>query len=127
MSKEVSQLVLEGSSAGLPILTLTDVSDVRVPLDIEGIITICKKYRIRELSLFGSVLPKDFDYNTSDIDILVKFLPDTPVKSLLDQIKLKFVFSDILGRDVDLVEKRALSPYIKDSVLMSRRVVYVCA
>ncbi|MDA8334868.1 MAG: nucleotidyltransferase domain-containing protein [Peptococcaceae bacterium] len=127
MRKEVSQLVTDGSSADLPILTLTDMNDIRVHLDIDAIITICKKYRIGELSLFGSVLRKDFDYDNSDIDILVEFLPDTPVRSLLDQIKLKFVFSDMLGRDVDLVEKRALSPYIKDSVLMSKRVVYVGA
>lgn len=106
-------------------IALTDTSVIRMPLDIEGIIIICNKYKIGELSLFGSVLRDDFDYNNSDIDILVEFLPGGPVKSLLDLIKLKFVFSDMVGRDVDLVEKRALSPYIRDEVLKSRRIIYV--
>lgn len=108
-------------------IALNDTSFIQTPLDIEGIVSLCQNYRIKELSLFGSVIRDDFDYDNSDIDILVEFLPDSPVESLLDLIKVKFAFSDLLGRDVDLVEKRALSPYIRDRVLKSRRVIYVCA
>jgi hypothetical protein len=97
----------------------------KVPLDIDGMIALCKQYRIKELSLFGSVLRDDFDRNKSDIDILVEFSSDTSVKSLLDLIHVKNVFSDLLGYEVDLIEKRALSPYISDDVLKRRKVVYV--
>ncbi len=96
----------------------------QVPLDTEGMIKICKQFGVKELSLFGSVLRDDFDRSKSDIDVLVEFLPDSPVESLLDLIKVKLAFSDLLGYEVDLVEKRALSPYIMDDVLHSRRVVY---
>ena len=43
----------------------------RLPLDAAFITTFCEKWRIRELSLFGSVLRSDFS-TTSDIDILVE-------------------------------------------------------
>ncbi len=97
---------------------------LQVPLDIKGMEKLCNNFRIKELSLFGSVLRDDFNRFHSDIDILVEFLPDSPVESLLDFIKVKLAFSDFLGHEVDLVEKRALSPYIKDNVLNSRKVLY---
>jgi hypothetical protein len=98
---------------------------IRVPLDTEGMIKLCKQFSVKELSLFGSILRDDFDRLKSDIDILVEFLPESTVESLIDFINVKLAFSDLLGYDVDLVEKRALSPYIRDDVLNSRRVVYV--
>lgn len=98
---------------------------VQVPLDTESMVKLCNQFRVKELSLFGSVLRDDFDRSKSDIDVLVEFLPDSPVESLLDLIKVKLAFSDLLGYEVDLVEKRALSPYIMDDVLSSRRVIYV--
>ena len=96
-------------------------------IDIKGIIKLCRKYRIKELSLFGSVIRDDFDYDKSDVDILVEYLPDSPVESLFDIIEVKFAFEDLFGREVDLVEKRALSPYIKDKVLTGRRIIYTHA
>jgi predicted nucleotidyltransferase len=96
-------------------------------IDINGIIKLCRKYRIKELSLFGSVLRDDFDYSKSDVDVLVEYLPDSPIKGLFDIIEVKFAFEDLFGREVDLVEKRALKPYIKDEILRSRRIIYVKA
>jgi predicted nucleotidyltransferase len=41
-------------------------------INYDNIVTICKKYYINELSVFGSSLRDDFNKN-SDIDILVSF------------------------------------------------------
>jgi len=82
---------------------------------------------IKELSLFGSVLRDDFDYSKSDVDVLVEFLSDSPVESLIDLIRGKFAFEKLFGREVDLIDKRALDPYIRDEVLGSRRIVYARA
>ncbi len=109
---------------GGTVVTVDEVL-VRIPMDKAAIAGLCHKYGIKELSVSGSVLRGDFDPARSDIDIFAGFAPGSPIKSLCDIIGVKHAFSDLLGREVDLVEKRALSPYIKDQVLEARRVIYV--
>ncbi|MHB8747290.1 MAG: nucleotidyltransferase domain-containing protein, partial [Gammaproteobacteria bacterium] len=50
-----------------------------VPAMIEqlrgDIAQLCKRYRVRELALFGSVLRTDFNPTSSDVDAAVKFGP----------------------------------------------------
>ena len=43
-------------------------------LDITAIKVLCRKHRVRELSLFGSAVDGTFDEN-SDVDLLVEFEP----------------------------------------------------
>jgi len=56
--------------------------------------------------LFGSVLRDNFR-SDSDIDLLVTFAPDADW-SLLDHVQMQQELERILGRDVDLVSKRAI-------------------
>ncbi|MCC7387152.1 MAG: nucleotidyltransferase domain-containing protein [Phycisphaerales bacterium] len=83
----------------------------------------CRKWRIAEFSLFGSVLRDDFRPD-SDVDVLVAFEPDaTPqLEAWLDMLdELKAIF----GREVDLVEKRLLqNPFRRHHILNNRQVVY---
>lgn len=72
-----------------------------------------KKYKIREIGLFGSFV-KNEQNTKSDIDILVKF-EVTP--TLLKFISLENCLSDLLGIKVDLVMKRALKPTIGKTIL----------
>ena len=51
----------------------------------------------------------------SDLDLLVEF-DDRPL-SLLDVLRLENEIGDALGLGVDLVEKRALKPYIGQRIL----------
>ena len=46
-------------------------SNRRPELDTVFIKSFCKKWRIREFSLFGSILREDFEYD-SDVDVLVE-------------------------------------------------------
>ena len=46
-----------------------------INLSKEDIAEFCKRHHIRKLSVFGSVLKKDFGAD-SDIDILVEFDPN---------------------------------------------------
>lgn len=48
----------------------------RIPIPTELIAAFCRRWRIAELALFGSVLTDKFR-PTSDIDILVSFAPET--------------------------------------------------
>ncbi|MDQ7030441.1 MAG: nucleotidyltransferase family protein [Ardenticatenia bacterium] len=66
----------------------------------------CRRWKIRELALFGSVLREDFGPD-SDVDILVEFEADADW-SLLEHIRMQQELERLLGRKVDLISKRAL-------------------
>ncbi len=72
----------------------------------ERIAGFCERWKIRELSLFGSALRDDFGPD-SDVDLLVTFDPDAEW-SLLDHVQMEEEFSSILNRKVDLVSRRAI-------------------
>ena len=81
----------------------------------------CKRWKITELALFGSVLRDDFGPD-SDVDILVTFEPDAPW-SLFDIVRVKHEFEGMVGRKVDIIERPALekhhNPYLKREILSS--------
>jgi hypothetical protein len=83
----------------------------------------CRKWKVTELSLFGSVLREDFG-PASDIDVLVTFQPDAPW-SLWDLLDMREELQHLFGRDVDLVEKDALrNPFRRVEILGNYKVVY---
>jgi uncharacterized protein len=82
----------------------------------------CKKYGIRKLSLFGSILRGDFK-PTSDIDVLVEFEQGQRV-GLLRIARIENELSDILGRKVDLRTPQELSRYFRQEVIDSSEVQY---
>jgi len=86
------------------------------------ITALCKKNKVRELSLFGSRVRGDFD-DTSDFDILVDFHPDSGV-SLIEFSRMKIDLEELLGTKVDLVPKAGLKPLIRDSVLSEAEPIY---
>ena len=82
----------------------------------------CKRYRVRELSVFGSVTRGD-DGPESDLDVLVEFESDARVGFLLLG-KMSRELSGMAGRRVDLVLKAGLKPAIRDHVLREAEVVF---
>src|SRR6266704_2841803 len=83
----------------------------------------CRKWKIKELSLFGSVLREDFRPG-SDIDVLVTFAPEARW-SLLDLPRMQDELSRILGRTADLVDIKGLrNPFRRREILATREVVY---
>jgi predicted nucleotidyltransferase len=99
---------------------LTAKPNVELPMEAIG--AICRRYHVRELSIFGSVLRDDFRPD-SDIDFLVLFEPDATI-GLMDLAGLQIEFSELLKRPVDVVPKRGLKPMIRESVLDSAQVIY---
>jgi hypothetical protein len=79
---------------------------LRLKVSPERIAEFCRRWKIAELAFFGSVLRQDFD-EASDIDVLVTFAPDADW-SLLEQVAMQEEFSRLLGRKVDLVNRRAI-------------------
>ncbi|AEF84136.1 nucleotidyltransferase family protein [Treponema primitia ZAS-2] len=94
-----------------------------ISLDYNDIAAICKKYFIIELSIFGSSLRDDFN-SDSDIDILVSFNTNSGI-NLFDIMDLEKEFSQLLKREVDIVEKESLkNPIRKNRILSSREIIY---
>lgn len=83
---------------------------------------ICLRYRVRELSLFGSAARGEMRPD-SDIDFLVDFLPDAR-PGLLGVSAMQRELAELLGRRVDLAIKPALKPRIRPGVLAEARVLY---
>ena len=64
---------------------------------------LCRRYKVRELSLFGSAITKDFN-SASDIDLLVEFEPEAQV-GFITLSRMQRELSAILHRPVDLIPK----------------------
>jgi predicted nucleotidyltransferase len=87
----------------------------RIDIPMERIEAFCRRWRVTEFALFGSVLREDFRPD-SDVDVLVTFEPEAPW-SLLDIVTMKEELEEIFGREVDLVEKAAIrNPFMKRSI-----------
>jgi predicted nucleotidyltransferase len=97
---------------------------IRPHLDLprDKITAFCKKYLIRKLSLFGSVLRDDFRPD-SDVDVLVEFEPQARI-SYFDLAEMQIELEQIVGRAVDIGTPDMLSKYIRKQVLESMHVIY---
>jgi predicted nucleotidyltransferase len=95
----------------------------RIQASSDILADFCRKWKIIELSLFGSVLRNDFNPD-SDIDVLVAFSPEAKW-SLLDLSRMQDELSSRLGRNVDLVDIRGLrNPFRRREILATKEVVY---
>lgn len=94
-----------------------------IQIDRERIAEFCRKWRITEFSLFGSVLRGDFRPD-SDVDVLVSLDPGAPW-SLYEWVEMIDKLKEIFGREVDLVEKTGLrNPFRRRGILKNREVIY---
>ncbi len=83
---------------------------------------ICRHYKIRELSLFGSQVRGDYSAK-SDFDFLVEFEPNAEIGF----IELGFIQEEletIVEKPVDLVPKAGLKKLIRQQVLDESEIVY---
>ena len=102
---------------------MNDIQRDNLTVDRDRLAGFCRRWRISELSLFGSVLRDDFRPE-SDVDVLVTFEPEAPW-SLWDLSAMRQELQEIFGRDVDLVEKKELrNPFRRQAILSSQRLIY---
>jgi uncharacterized protein len=98
----------------------------RIPLDREQIAAFCKKWKIVEFSLFGSVLTDDFRPD-SDVDVMVEFVADAPW-TLLDMVDMEEELKKMFGRKIDLLTRSSVMQsenyLMRKSILASTRMVY---
>jgi predicted nucleotidyltransferase len=98
--------------------------DARLPIEPDTLAELCKRHRIRELSLFGSQL-KGAARPDSDIDLLVEFEPGADI-TLFDMARIEIELSNVLGgRKVDMRTAEDLSRYFRDEVVRTAEPQYV--
>src|SRR5439155_760596 len=103
-----------------------------IGIEINGaaIEAFCRRWRIRELALFGSVLTDEFRPD-SDVDVLVTFDEPQPDWGpwMSRWVEMEEELQSIIGRKVDVVEKKAVERsenYIRRRhILDHQRSIYV--
>jgi uncharacterized protein len=96
--------------------------DVLFP-DFDAQASVCRRHRIRQLSLFGSAL-KGVARPDSDVDLLVEFEPHAK-PGLIGMAKIEIELSSLLnGRKADLRTAEDLSRYFRDEVLRTDMTQY---
>lgn len=104
-------------------LKLKDQVRKRLNATPEQIAGICQRWKIVEFALFGSILREDFRPD-SDVDVLVTFEANDGW-SLFDVMNLQRELEAIVGRRVDLLEKRDLkNPFRRSEILKTHQVIY---
>lgn len=99
------------------------MNQVRITVAQEQIEAFCKKWRVREFSLFGSVLRDDFRPD-SDVDVLVSF-QEHPDISLWDISEMAEELEVLYAHKVDLVIKEGLNnPFRRKEILERREILY---
>ena len=90
---------------------------------IERIIEVCRAHGARKVALFGSFAKGEAGPD-SDIDLIVSFASPTGFLAL---VRLERELSQTLGRSVDLLTERAISPHLRGRVLSEQQVIYEAA
>jgi predicted nucleotidyltransferase len=98
---------------------------IQMPKD--QIAEFCRRWKIQEIALFGSVLRDDFGPE-SDLDVLISFSGDAEW-GLLDHLKMEEELAAIFNRKIDLFTKRAVeqshNQLRRQEILRTAEVVYV--
>lgn len=97
-----------------------------IELNLQRIFDLCRKHKVRSMSVFGSILTDRFNDN-SDIDLLVDF--ETIDHNTFDYVSNYFDLRDALealfNRKVDLIEEKALrNKYFIANINRTKQLIY---
>jgi len=93
--------------------------------NIDKIRTLCSRYKVDRLFVFGNVLTSEFD-KSSDIDFLVNF-KDVDLYDYADNyFELKYSLEKLFKRQIDLLEDKTIqNPYLRKSIDSSKQLIYL--
>jgi hypothetical protein len=99
------------------------MSYIKITINKKRIEALARKWKIKEIAVFGSALRDDFSQK-SDVDILVQF-ENAAHPSLFDLVDIQDELETIFGRPVDLVEKESLvNPYRRAEIVKTATMIY---
>ncbi|MDE5568901.1 MAG: nucleotidyltransferase domain-containing protein [Muribaculaceae bacterium] len=100
-----------------------------IELNLQRIIDLCRKHKVKSLAVFGSILTDRFN-DDSDVDLLVDFEDyDRDNPGEFDYVTNYFDFRDALemlfNRKVDLIEEKGLrNKYFIANVNRTKQMIY---
>jgi predicted nucleotidyltransferase len=95
----------------------------RMNLTPADLAELCQRWKISELSVFGSIASDHFTAE-SDVDVLVTFDPSA-TWNLWDLSGLRLELEKRIGRHIDLLEADAIrNPFIRKEVISTKQVLY---
>lgn len=115
--REALRLMVERETGGHPAPKKSQVVATLKALEPE-----LRQRGIASAAVFGSVV-RGQARPDSDVDVLVDVDPAAQF-DLLDLVGVKNLLADRLGRTVDVVERAALKPRIRDSILAEAETVF---
>ena len=92
--------------------------------NIQKIIALCKKHKVGKLFVFGSILTNRFN-EKSDVDMVVDFDKVNLEDYADNYFDFKYSLEDLFGREVDLLEDKAVrNPILRRNIDNSKLLVF---
>lgn len=92
--------------------------------NINQIIQLCKNNNVRSLFAFGSVITDKFRPD-SDIDLVVDIDDNDPISYSDKYFNLKFQLEEILKRQIDLLEQKAIrNKFLRSEIERTKVQIY---
>lgn len=99
------------------------MAEPHIDIPMDKISDFCRRWKVMEFALIGSVLREDFRPD-SDIDVLLSF-EENAGWSLYEVVDMKDELKVLFGREIDLIEKEAVrNPYRLRWMCMDKEVLY---
>jgi putative addiction module CopG family antidote len=115
--REALRLMVERETSGQPGPKKNEVVATLKALEPE-----LKQRGVTSAAIFGSVV-RGQARSDSDVDVLIDISPANPF-DLLDLVGVKNLLADRLGRPVDVIEREAIKPRLRDSILAEAETVF---
>ena len=97
-----------------------------IGLTEEALAAFCRRWKIVEFALFGSVLREDFGPE-SDLDVMVTYATDVEW-GLFDHVGMEQELAELVGRPVDVLTRRSVEQsynwLLRETILGTAEVVY---
>ena len=88
-------------------------------------IALCQLHKVKYLYAFGSSVTDRFNYDTSDIDLLVEIDDNDPIERGEKLISLWDNFEDFFHRKVDLLTDSSIrNPYLRENIDSTKILIY---
>lgn len=93
--------------------------------NLQKIIALYQKYKVRALYVFGSILTPPFN-EQSDLDFSASFYPEEdPLVDGESRIQFYIKLTELIGRRIDLVDEDSIrNPYFKEELEETKQLVY---
>ena len=97
-----------------------------IELNLQRILDLCRRHKVKTLSVFGSILTDRFN-DKSDVDFLVDFEPHNPdtFDYVTNYLNCRDALERLFNRKVDLIEYGDnLNPLFKNLVDKKKLLIY---